>query len=98
LEEFKGEKGKLFSLKKSKRFSLLLKARKSTVNYAKYMIYSDMHLTKSKKKILGEVHCTCRKYYTIIAFVWGRYMVISTKQKYIDWGRSPRSIYFCWSI
>ena len=38
------------------------------------------------------------RYYTIIAFVWGRYVVISTKQKYIDWGRSPRSIYFCWSI
>jgi hypothetical protein len=24
------------------------------------------------------------KYYTIIAFVWGHYVVISTKQKYID--------------
>ena len=33
-------------------------------------------------------------YYTIIAFVWGRCKVISTWEKYIDWGRSPRSIYF----
>ena len=49
------------------------------MNYAKYMIYSDMHLTKSKKKILGEVHCTCRKYYILILF--GNYPKMTTEMR-----------------
>ena len=38
-----------------------------------------MHLTKSKKKILGEVHCTCRKYYILILF--GNYPKMTTEMR-----------------
>ena len=33
---------------------------------------------------------------TIVAFVWGRYVVYIDQQKYIHLGLRPQSIYFCW--
>ena len=48
--------------------------------------------------LLSFSHCNQGLYYTNIAFVWGRYKDILTWKKYIDWGRSPRSIYFFGSI
>ena len=44
---------------------------------------SDMHRQSQPDNLV--VYCKFSvKYYTIIAFVWGRYVVILTKQKYID--------------
>ena len=44
---------------------------------------SDMYTESQPDKLV--VYCKFSvKYYTIIAFVWGRYVVISTKQQYID--------------
>ena len=67
--------------------------------WAGLTVYNLVHNNKTlhcigltQKKITIIVYNN-EKYYTIIAFVWGWYVVISTKQKYIDWGRSPRSIY-----
>ena len=44
---------------------------------------SDMYTERQADNLV--VYCKFSvKYYTIIAFVWGRYVVISTKQQYID--------------
>jgi hypothetical protein len=32
---------------------------------------------------------------TIVAFVWGQYVVYIDQQEYIDLGLRPQSIYFC---
>jgi hypothetical protein len=53
-----------------------------------------INFPKIHKKKCSDIYTEIKSYsITIIVFVWGRYVVISTKQKYIDWGCSPRSIY-----